>query len=112
MNVVGHYLLFMPLVALLAWIPLVGYFISHVAILAAVVIGFVWGTCLHLLILAAAWLVYRPLYAILLFLLIGTGIGLLFCGSAITDKDQLTELMNGGVQAAKNTGTLLVNGAA
>ena len=66
MNVLGHFLLFNPIIKLLAFIPLIGWLLAGVAVVAAIVFALIWGTLLHFLILAAAWLVYRPLYALLL----------------------------------------------
>lgn len=78
MNVAGHILLFMPIIHLLKWIPLVGYFLGGVMFFAVAIFSLIWGTMLHLFVIALAWIAYRPLMALLLFACIGAGIGLLF----------------------------------
>ena len=47
-------------------IPLVGYLYAGVFIIALVVVSFVWATMLHLAIMGASWLFYRPLLGILM----------------------------------------------
>jgi len=71
MNVVGHCLLFSPIIALLKWIPLVGWLLGAVVQIAAYIFSFVWGTFLHFLILGIAWIVYRPLYGLALLAIAG-----------------------------------------
>ena len=66
MNVIGHFLLFNPIIKLLSWIPLVGALLGGIVAFAVGIFALIWGSLLHVLILAAAWLTYRPLYAILL----------------------------------------------
>jgi len=77
MSVLGHYLLFSPFIALFAWIPLVGGLLSGVVAFAAGVFALIWATMLHFFIMAVSWLVYRPLFGILLLAGVGVGIGLL-----------------------------------
>ena len=64
MNVFGHYLLFSPIIALLAWIPLVGSLLGMIAAIAAAIFAFIWGSTLHIFILAVSWIIYRPLYGL------------------------------------------------
>ena len=78
MSVVGHALLFYPIISVFAWIPLVGKLIAAVLTFAAIIFAFVWATTLHLFILSLSWLVYRPLYGLLLLTGVGLGIGLMF----------------------------------
>lgn len=66
MSVLGHYLLFSPVIKLLAWIPLVGGLISTIVAFAAFLFALVVATCLHFLILSMAWIVYRPLFGLLM----------------------------------------------
>ena len=72
MSVLGHYLLFSPIISLLAWIPLVGSLLAGVLALAAIIFALVWATLLHFLIMGVSWLVYRPIFG-----------GLLLAGVAI-----------------------------
>lgn len=65
-NVLGHYLIFSPLIALFAWIPLVGKLLSSIVAFAVFIFALIWGTALHLLVMSVAWIVYRPLYGLLL----------------------------------------------
>jgi len=62
MSIVGHYLLFSPVIALLAWIPLVGSLLSSVVSFAVIIFALVWASLLHILILGFAWVWYRPIY--------------------------------------------------
>tara|TARA_B110000285_G_C15105527_1_gene607689 strand:+ start:1645 stop:1983 length:339 start_codon:yes stop_codon:yes gene_type:complete len=66
MSVLGHYLLFSPIISLLAWIPLVGSLLAGVLALAAIIFALVWATLLHFLIMGVSWLVYRPIFGGLL----------------------------------------------
>ena len=74
----GHYLLFAPLIQILAFIPLVGSLLASVFALAAFIFAVVWATSLHLLLLGLAWLFYRPLYGILLLSVFGILMGVMF----------------------------------
>ena len=78
MLISGHILLFSPLIALMKWIPLVGFLLGAIVTFAAYVFGFIWGTLLYILVLALAWIVYRPKLGILLLAIVGIGIGLMF----------------------------------
>lgn len=78
MNVFGHYLLFSPIIALLAWIPLVGSLLAGIASVAAAIFSVVWGSLLHFLVLGVAWIVYRPLYGLLLLSAAGVCLGIMF----------------------------------
>jgi cobalamin synthase len=77
MNVLGHFLLFSPIIKLMAWIPLVGWLLSSILSFAAFLFALVWGTCLHFLILSIAWIVYRPIYGILMLSISVVMIGLI-----------------------------------
>lgn len=73
MNVLGHYLLFTPIIRVISWIPLLGYLLSKVIAVAVAIFAFVWGTMLHLFVMSFAWIFYRPLF----------GIGLLLAGGTL-----------------------------
>ena len=66
MNVLGHFMLFSPIIKLLAWIPLVGGLLSTVLAFAAFIFALVFATCIHFLLLSIAWIVYRPLFGLLM----------------------------------------------
>ena len=70
-------MLFAPIIALLKWIPLVGSLLGAIFAFAAFLFALVWATTLHFLILAISWIVYRPLYGLLLLAGVGVGIGLM-----------------------------------
>ena len=78
MSVMGHYLLFSPIIALLSWIPLVGFLLAGVLKFAAILFALLWATIVHFLVLSVAWIVYRPLIGCLLLAVVATGIGLCF----------------------------------
>ena len=77
MSVIGHCLIFSPVIHLLAWIPLVGKLLAAVVLFAVIILALVWATMLHFLILGISWLVYRPLYGLLMLSLVAVGIALL-----------------------------------
>ena len=78
MNVLGHYLLFSPLIALMTWIPLVGYFLGAIVAFAAFLFALIWGSTIHLLIMSMAWIFYRPLVGLLMLACVFGLIGLCF----------------------------------
>lgn len=80
MSVIGHYFLFAPFIALFAWIPLVGGLLSGVVAFAVGVFSLIWATMLHFLIMGISWLVYRPLFGILMLAGVGAGIAILNLG--------------------------------
>ena len=93
MSSLGHFLLFMPVIKLLAWIPLVGFLLSKVLAVAAFLFALVWATLLHFTILAVSWILYRPLYALLLLAAVGVCAAAISQGTPITDTVKLDALM-------------------
>lgn len=75
--IMGLYLLFSPVIALMSWIPLVGVLIGQIASFAAFVFAFLVGLTLSCLTIAVAWVFYRPLIGIPLLCL--TAAGIYFC---------------------------------
>ena len=65
MSVIGHALLFTPILDLLAYIPLVGKFLSAVLGFAAILFALLWASVVHCVIMGVSWFVYRPVYAII-----------------------------------------------
>ena len=74
----GIYLFFSPIIALVAWIPLVGYMLAQGISIVVFVFALITAGTLTSLTIACAWLYYRPLYGLLFLTLVGLGIGLLF----------------------------------
>jgi hypothetical protein len=68
LDILGHWLLFAPVITLLKWIPLVGYFLGSIASFAALLFAVVWVTFLHFLLTAVAWIFYRPMYGFVMLL--------------------------------------------
>jgi len=64
--VLGHFLLFSPIIALFKFIPLVGWLLGGIASLAAAIFSLLWGSVIHLLVMTAAWIRFRPLFGLLL----------------------------------------------
>lgn len=64
--VIGNYLLFVPLIALLKWIPLVGWLLGGILQVAVAIWAFLFGSLVFLITLAVAWIFFRPLFAIAL----------------------------------------------
>lgn len=77
-TVLGLYLLFMPIIALLKWIPLVGWLLGGVVSLAAFLFALVVGSVLATFVIAIAWIFYRPLLGLLMFTLVGIGVYFIF----------------------------------
>lgn len=66
MNVLGNIFIWYPFIALLKWIPLVGGLLAGIFLFAVIIWSLVWGTITHLIIMTVAWIVYRPLFGLLL----------------------------------------------
>lgn len=77
MSTLGHYLLFSPIIALFAWIPLVGSLLAAIVKFAAIIFALLWATMVHFLVLGLSWIVYRPLYGLLLLSGVAVCIGLM-----------------------------------
>lgn len=77
-TILGIFLLFMPLISLLNWIPLVGKFLGYAVSLAAAVFALVVGGLLSCLTIAIAWVFFRPLFGICLLTATGVGVYFLF----------------------------------
>lgn len=78
MCIVGHYFLFAPVIALLGMIPLVGWLLSGIVAVAAVIFAIVVGLTLSTLTIAIAWVFFRPLVGIPLLLAVAASIYLIF----------------------------------
>jgi hypothetical protein len=71
LSVIGHFLLFSPIIKILGWIPLVGMLLSKILAFAAGIFALIWASMVHILVLGLAWLFYRPIFGICL--LVTTG---------------------------------------
>ena len=78
MCILGHYLLFAPVINLLNMIPFVGWLLSWIVAVAAVIFAVVVGLTLSVLTIAIAWVFFRPLIGIPLLILVGASIYLTF----------------------------------
>ena len=76
--IVGHYMLFQPIISLLGMIPFVGWLLSGIVAVAAAIFAFVVGLTLSVLTIAIAWVFFRPLIGIPLLILVGASIYLTF----------------------------------
>lgn len=74
----GHYLLFAPIINLLNMIPFVGWLLSWIVAVAAVIFAVVVGLTLSVLTIAVAWVFFRPLIGIPLLILVGASVYLTF----------------------------------
>lgn len=77
-TIIGLYLLFSPVIALLNFIPLVGALLGSFAAFAAFIFALLVGSTLSCLTIAIAWLFFRPLIGIPLLCLTAGGIYLAF----------------------------------
>lgn len=66
MSTLGHYMLFTPLIRLLAWIPLLGWLLSNIIAFAAALFAVCWASMLHFTVMGIAWIFYRPLFGFLM----------------------------------------------
>jgi hypothetical protein len=78
MSVLGHYLLFTPIIRILSWIPLVGALLSKIIAFAVIIFALLWASMLHFAVLAIAWIFYRPLFGFLMLLFV-LAIGAAMC---------------------------------
>ena len=78
LNILGLFLLFMPVISLLKWIPLVGWLLGGIVAVAAFVFALVVGSVIACLVIAIAWVFYRPLIGVLFLTLVGIGIYFIF----------------------------------
>ena len=90
MSVIGHAFLFYPIIKVFAWIPLVGKLLAAILTFAFVIFAFIWASTLHLFILSLSWLVYRPLYGLLLLTGVAIGLGVMCIG----EKSKYTGVHN------------------
>jgi hypothetical protein len=74
----GFYWLFAPVISLLKWIPLVGWLLGGLASLAAGIFAFIVGGTLACLMIAIAWVFFRPLIGVPLLAAVGTSIYFIF----------------------------------
>ena len=78
MMFIGIWLLFSPLIAACAWIPLVGYMLAHGVSFVVMIFALILSATLTMLTIAVAWVYYRPLFGILLLTGVAIGVGILF----------------------------------
>ena len=71
------------------WIPLVGWLLGGVVAFAAAIFALIVGVVISSLVIALAWIFYRPLYGILLLTLMGIGVYFIFFFSP---EDEATEV--------------------
>ena len=62
--ILGFYLLFSPVIALLDMIPFVGFLLSGIVAIAAGIFALVVGLTLSTLTIAIAWVFFRPLIGV------------------------------------------------
>ena len=74
----GHYCLFAPIINLLNMIPFVGWLLSWIVAVAAIIFAVVVGLTLSVLTIAIAWVFFRPLIGIPLLIIVGVSIYLTF----------------------------------
>ena len=74
----GFYGLFAPVIQLLNMIPFVGWLLSWIVAVAAVIFAVVVGLTLSVLTIAVAWVFFRPLIGIPLLLIVAASTYLIF----------------------------------
>lgn len=78
LTILGIFFLFSPIMALLEFIPLVGSLMSFAVAIAAGIFAFIVGLVISCLVIAIAWVFYRPLVGLSLLALAGIGLYLIF----------------------------------
>ena len=86
LTIFGLFMLFMPFIVLLKWIPLVGWLLGGIVAVAAFVFALVVGTVISCLVIAIAWVFYRPLIGVLMLTLAGIGIYFIFFFDAYNEN--------------------------
>jgi hypothetical protein len=76
--ILGFYLLFAPIIALLEWIPLVGLLLGFAMKVAAFLFALTVGGTVACLVLGLAWLFFRPWIGIGLLILTASGLCMIF----------------------------------
>ncbi len=109
LQIQGLFLLFSPVIAVLKWIPLVGWLLGGVMWIAAYVFAIVVGLVVSCLVIAIAWIFYRPILGISLLLLTGVSVFLIFYmsgeeGEAISDGSKDDSATTVAAQIASNAG--------
>ena len=74
----GHYLLFAPIINILNMIPFVGWLLSWIVAIAAVIFAIVVGLTLSVLTIAVAWVFFRPLIGIPLLIVVAASTYMIF----------------------------------
>ena len=77
-TIAGLWMLFSPIIALLKFIPLVGWLLGAIVSFAAFLFALVVGLTLASLTIAIAWLVFRPLIGGTMLLLMCVGLYFIF----------------------------------
>lgn len=90
----GLYSLFSPIYAILAWIPLFGGLLKSVVGFAVAIATFVVAVTLSLLVIALAWVFYRPMIGVPLLLAVGAGIFSIFYFGDSLSEDEANALEN------------------
>jgi len=74
----GQYLIFMPLMNDLNWIPFIGFLLQKLEAQAVLAIAMVTTATLQFLVISIAWLFYKPLFAMAMSLMAGLGTYMVF----------------------------------
>jgi hypothetical protein len=106
LTIMGIYLLFSPIIALLTWIPLVGSLLGFAVSVAAFIFALIVGLVISCLVIAIAWVFYRPLIGVSLLVLVAIGMYFIFIfpsgEAAVTDEGVAT---NSDANASDSTAT-------
>ena len=74
----GLWMIFTPIMALLNFVPLIGSLLAGVAALASFIFALLVGVTLSLLVIATAWLFFRPCLSLSLLTVVSLGVYLIF----------------------------------
>ena len=69
--VTGLWMVFTPLIVILKWVPFIGFLLGSIASLASLLFSLVMGIALSVLVIATAWLFFRPCLALTLITITG-----------------------------------------
>ena len=91
MCILGLYFLFSPIISLLNWIPLVGWLLSSIVAIAAIIFAVVVGLTVSLLTIAIAWVFFRPVIGITLLIITSISVYLIFFHTWSEEESEVVE---------------------
>jgi hypothetical protein len=70
----------------MAWVPLIGYFLGTPTNYATLLTSIIWASMIHFLIVASAWINFRPVFGLIMLSLTVSGFILMFYGNTLFES--------------------------